>query len=249
MRRSCRGEWHYVRSAEVRNRFRFPACRRRHSPRSDPTACRRRRRICRITTRSVCFRWAVRAMRRVPSDGTTPVSGRYCRIAGFGDRARFAARFCGGGSESPLTRRSMRSSPVARTGQRPGSTVPCGAPTGSCTLSVQPTPQRHGLTAGWSAACSELPLVAPLRARACTAGLRMRPRLRLRIWWRVLPKGGFSLFDAQVPSPHLSALGAVGMPHREFVPLLLGEATKPASFDPLPAGGLHDVLQWSTQTS
>ena len=64
-----------------------------------------------------------------------------------------------------------------------------------------------------------------------------------------LSHGGFSLFDAQVQSPLLSSLGAVPIPHAEFVPILLREAIKPAAFDPLPGNGIQDVLQWSTQTS
>ena len=64
-----------------------------------------------------------------------------------------------------------------------------------------------------------------------------------------LAHGGFTLFDAQVQSAHLSSLGAVGIPHAEFVPILLRESVQPASFGPLPGSGIQDVLQWSTQTS
>ena len=64
-----------------------------------------------------------------------------------------------------------------------------------------------------------------------------------------LALGGFTLFDAQVPSPHLTSLGAVGIPHEEFLPMLLREVTESASFEPQPRVSAQDVLQWSTQTS
>ena len=64
-----------------------------------------------------------------------------------------------------------------------------------------------------------------------------------------LARGGFTLFDAQVPSPHLTSLGAVGIPHEEFLPTLIREATRSASFGSPPCASAQDVLQWSTQTS
>ncbi len=47
--------------------------------------------------------------------------------------------------------------------------------------------------------------------------------------------GGFRLFDAQVPTPHLESLGAVTLPHETFVGDLVKAVGKEASFDAMPA--------------
>ena len=64
-----------------------------------------------------------------------------------------------------------------------------------------------------------------------------------------LCRGGFTLFDAQVPSPHLARLGATELPQEQFVPLLRDQVTLPARFLPEPESDNQEVLQWSTQTS
>lgn len=41
---------------------------------------------------------------------------------------------------------------------------------------------------------------------------------------------GFSLFDAQVPTPHLTAMGAVAMPRAQFLSLLADAVAQPMAF-------------------
>ena len=64
-----------------------------------------------------------------------------------------------------------------------------------------------------------------------------------------LAHGGFSVFDAQVESPHLRSLGAVTVPQADFVRFLHQEATRCATFGPLPDASPQEVLHWSTHTS
>jgi leucyl/phenylalanyl-tRNA--protein transferase len=49
---------------------------------------------------------------------------------------------------------------------------------------------------------------------------------------RVLERGGFNLFDVQLPTPHLTSMGAVELPRDAFLDILAAGHGLPARWDP-----------------
>jgi leucyl/phenylalanyl-tRNA--protein transferase len=49
---------------------------------------------------------------------------------------------------------------------------------------------------------------------------------------RVLERGGFGLFDVQLPTPHLTSMGAVELPRDAYLDILAAGHGRPARWDP-----------------